>query len=166
MNVSGAVFIAIALTIGAPAMSVAQATRPGFPTTSVPALTERNSHDDDVCNVDTLRGTYVFAASGFNIVAGVAQPKAIVEVVEFNGDGTLSVPAATVSLNGAIRRSPPGLGSYTVKDDCAGSITFTGGPAFDIFVSRNAETIWMIQNNADSVFQGMATRASRGRDRR
>jgi hypothetical protein len=31
------------------------------------------------------------------IVGGVQQPKAIVEVIAFNGDGTLDVPAATVS---------------------------------------------------------------------
>ena len=88
----------------------------------------------------TLRGTYIFAASGFNIVAGVAQPKAIVEVIEFNGDGTLSVPAATLSANGVIVRPSNGIGTYTVADDCSGTILFAG-PAFDIFVSRDAEAI-------------------------
>ena len=44
----------------------------------------------------------MFSASGFNIVAGVAQPKAIIEVIEFNGDGTLSVGAVTLSVNGAM----------------------------------------------------------------
>ena len=47
---------------------------------------------DNGCTLRTLRGTYVFSASGFNIVAGVAQPKAIVEVIVFNGDGTLDGP--------------------------------------------------------------------------
>ena len=116
------------------------------------------------CGVDTLRGTYVFAARGFNIVAGVAQPKAIVEVVEFNGDGTLSVPAATVSVNGVIVRPPPSIGTYTVEYDCSGTILF-GGPAFDIFISWGADAIWMIQTNPNSVFQGTATRTSRGRER-
>ena len=49
-----------------------------------------------------------FTATGFNIVAGVAQPKAIIEVIEFNGDGTLSVGPVTVSVNGAIVRPAPG----------------------------------------------------------
>ena len=57
--------------------------------------------DPDDCTLKTLRGTYVFAATGYNIVSGIAQPKAIVEVIEFHGDGTLSVPAATRSVNGA-----------------------------------------------------------------
>jgi hypothetical protein len=40
------------------------------------------------CGEHTLRGSYVFTAHGWNIVGGVAQPKAIVEGINFNGDGT------------------------------------------------------------------------------
>ena len=69
-----------------------------------PAEAERR-----MCTERTLRGSYVFSASGFNIVGGVQQPKAIVEVIVFHGDGTLDVPAATVSLNGAIIRSIPSV---------------------------------------------------------
>ena len=117
------------------------------------------------CSVKTLRGTYVFTASGFNIVVGVAQPKAIVEVIDFNGDGTLSVPAATRSVNGVIARTlPGGIGTYAVADDCTGTIKFDG-PSFDIFISPNGEAIWMIQTNPNTVFQGTATRSSRKRDR-
>src|SRR5262245_56389444 len=55
-----------------------------------------------------LRGTFVFAAKGYNIVDGVSQPKAIIEVIVFNGDGTLTTPAFSRSLNGAISRTAPG----------------------------------------------------------
>ena len=105
MTFPGIVLAVVAVTVATPAPSNAQATRPGLPTTNVTARSEQSNHDDDVCGVNTLRGTYVFAATGFNIVAGVAQPKAIVEVIEFNGDGTLSVPAATLSANGMIVRT-------------------------------------------------------------
>ena len=64
--------------------------------------------DDEECSKATLNGLYAFHASGFNIVAGVAQPKAILEIIQFNGDGTLIVPAATVSINGVVTWSPPG----------------------------------------------------------
>ena len=60
----------------------------------------------DQLQLENAAGTYVFSATGFNIVAGVAQPKAIIEVIEFNGDGTLSVGAVTLSVNGAIYGSP------------------------------------------------------------
>ena len=118
---------------------------------------------DNDCTLKTLRGSYVFAAKGYNIfnigAAGVAQPKAIIEVINFNGDGTLSVPAATRSVNGVIARSPAGgTGSYTADSSCTGTIAFTGGPSFDIFISPNGEMLWMIQTNPDTVFQGTATR--------
>lgn len=115
---------------------------------------------DAVCSVRTLRGSYVFSATGFNIVGGVPQPKAIVEVIVFHGDGTLDVTAATVSLNGAIVRSLPSVGTYTVEDDCRGTITFNG-PTFDIFLSKGGDDISMIQTNPNTVFQGLATRTSR-----
>ena len=120
---------------------------------------------DHGCTSRTLRGTYVFSATGFNIVAGVAQPKAIVEVIHFNGDGTLSVPSATLSANGVIIRSlPGGFGTYTVEDDCTGTIAFSG-PAFDAVLSRDGDTISMIQTNPGTVFQGTAARQPRERDR-
>jgi hypothetical protein len=116
------------------------------------------AHND--CTLKTLRGTYVFAASGYNIdpVLG-ALPKAIVEVIDFNGDGTLSVPAATRSVNGVIVRSTPGgTGSYTVEAGCTGTIQFlpVPGPSYDIFISRNHK-LWMIQTTSGTVFQGTAT---------
>ena len=162
MKFPGTILALAAVAIAAPALSNAQASRPGPPTPIAQASSEKSNHDDDVCGLRTLRGTYVFTATGFNIVAGVAQPKAIIEVVEFNGDGTLSVPAATVSVNGVIVRPPPSIGTYTVENDCSGAILFNG-PTFDIVISLGADEIWMIQTNTNSVFQGMATRTSRGR---
>jgi len=111
------------------------------------------------CTLRTLRGSYVFSATGFNIVGGVQQPKAIVEVIAFNGDGTLDVRAATVSLNGVIMRSLPGVGTYTVGDNCLGTITFNG-PTYDTFLSKDGNYISMIQTNPNTVFQGLATRTS------
>jgi hypothetical protein len=116
--------------------------------------------EERACTVQTLRGSYVFSASGFNIVGGVQQPKAIVEVIAFNGDGTLDVLAATVSLNGVIIRSLPSAGTYTMEDNCSGTITLNG-PTFDMFLSKDGDDISMIQTNPNTVFQGLATRTSR-----
>ena len=116
---------------------------------------------DNDCSLKTLRGSYVFAATGYNIVAGVAQPVSIVEIIDFNGDGTLSVPAATLSLNGVIVRVPPGVtGSYRVEKDCKGTIAFSSGQSLDIFISPEGRTLWMIQTNSNTVLQGTATRVS------
>jgi hypothetical protein len=129
------------------------------------------AHDDDddtnACNSFTLHGLYVFTASGFNIVSGGPQPKAIVELIDFHPGGTLTVPAATVSINGAISRSAPGgTGTYTLGADCTGTLLFgtqaNPGPAYDLFVAFKGSQIQMIQTGPGSpVFQGSAERVSR-----
>src|SRR6266498_5124792 len=53
------------------------------------------------CSAQTLRGSYVFNPHGFNIVNGAAQPIAVFEGIDFNGNGTLTVPFATVSVYSA-----------------------------------------------------------------
>jgi hypothetical protein len=113
------------------------------------------------CGVYTLHGSYLFATHGWNIVGGVAQPKAIVEGINFNGDGTLVSPFATVSINGTIIRSSGGVGTYTVEADCTGTLSFTGGPSFDIFVDASGRQLWMIQTGpaaVPAVFEGTVTR--------
>jgi hypothetical protein len=99
------------------------------------------------------------------LIAGVVVPKAIIEVIDFNGDGTLAVAGATRSVNGVISRSLPSVGTYTVTDDCVGTITFAG-PTFDIFISPRGNQFWLIQTNPDNVFQGSATRTLRDPDDR
>lgn len=111
------------------------------------------------CGVYTLHGSYLFTAHGWNIVGGVAQPKAIVEGIDFNGDGTLVSPFATVSINGTILHSSGSLGTYTVNADCTGTLSFTSGPSFDIFVDAGGRQLWMIQTGPGSpVFEGTVTR--------
>jgi hypothetical protein len=113
------------------------------------------------CRLETLRGSYLFAANGFNIVGGVAQPKAIHEGIEFNGDGTLTVPSVTLSVNGNVSHPPGAPGDYTVEADCRGTIVFSSGQTFDTVVGLNGETVWMFQTNPNTVFQGTATRLER-----
>ena len=68
-------------------------------------------------SVATLDGMYIFSASGHIIPgAGPAQPKAIVEWIRFNGDGTLSVAGATRSLNGVIAQIPCEFPGGKVED--------------------------------------------------
>jgi hypothetical protein len=126
--------------------------------------TARADDEGKACGPRTLHGRYVFAASGFTIVAvnGVeqSQPKAIIEIIDFHGDETLSVVGATRSVNGAVATSPPSVGTYTVNAECTGSIMFAAPPfpTFDIAVEPRGDGLWMIQTNQGSVFQGTATR--------
>jgi len=118
--------------------------------------------DAGTCRTDQLSGLYVFSATGYIIVAGVPQPKAIIELIDFHGDGNLTVAGATRSINGIITQVPPGgTGTYTMTESCVGSLTFSGGPSFDIFMAPRGDDMWMIQTNANNVLQGNVTRVSR-----
>lgn len=115
------------------------------------------------CHERALNGLYLFSASGFTTINGVLQPKAIAELIRFNGDGTVSVPpgGATVSIAGNVMRSPGGAGTYTVNADCIGTLAFANGPQFDIFVAPRGDDLWMVQTNPGNVFQGNVTRIGR-----
>ena len=65
-----------------------------------------HADQDKKCHLGTLRGSYVLAANGYNIVNGAAQPKTIIELIDFDGDGTLSVPGATRNVNNNISSGP------------------------------------------------------------
>ena len=118
------------------------------------------------CGVDTLRGLYLFSATGFIIPAAPApaQPKAIVEFFRLNGDGTIDGRAATRSLNGVIGQFPdqsgPG-GSYTVASSRYELIEAAWAPSRSpagrtlICSSRStARRLWMIQTDAGNVLPG------------
>ena len=123
------------------------------------------------CAPGMLNGLYVFTATGFTIPPppAPAQPQAIVELIRFNGDGSVSVPSVSLSVNGTIVVLPPGgTGTYTIadlvpKDDaCIGNITFAsaGTPSLNFVVSNDTRTIWLIRRDSTFVFQGAATRLS------
>ncbi len=130
--------------------------------------------DDQQCGAQRLNGLYVFSAAGYNIVGGVTVPKALVEVIEFNGDRTLDTPGVTVSIDGNLL--PPGhpgpgssghydLGIASAGGFCIGAVTFNDGNQFDLYLSPNGNEGWMIQTNAifatGAVFQGKLERVPR-----
>ena len=123
------------------------------------------------CSDATLDGLYVFGASGFSIVSGVAQPRAVVEFIRFNGDGTLSNPAVTISINGAIFRGggPGQAGTYSIESNCTGSLAFgPPGPTFDLYVAPSGSQAHMMFTGGPvpvlgvvpGVLQGIAERVS------
>jgi hypothetical protein len=136
---------------------------------AVSGVARANDDEEDgkPCSNATLHGLYVFSASGFNIVAGVAQPKALVELIRFDGDGILTAPKVTVSINGTIVRSSGTLATYTVGPDCTGTLKFIDAlaPAYDLFVVFKGSEIHLIQTgqnfNGLPVIQGRAERVSR-----
>ena len=106
------------------------------------------------CRLTTLKGSYVFTATGVNIVNGVAVPKAIIELIDFHGDGTLTVRGGTLNVNGAPSAIQPGTGDYTLGEDCTGTVVFIPGPRFNTVFEADGKNGWMIQTLPSGVFQG------------
>ncbi len=134
----------------------------------VAQASDDDRHDDRrfECSAATLRGLYVFSATGFNITpTGVALPKAITLGLRFNGDGTLTVATATIVVNGAVVPFPPNFaGSYAVESDCSGRLQF-GPNVFNLIVALSGRDTYMNQTGnappALGVLQGRAHRVSR-----
>jgi len=119
--------------------------------------------DGPACSDHTLRGSYLFSATGFGPTPSGTplQPKAIVESIVFNGDGTLTVTKATVSFAGQILTFPGGTGTYDLGEQCTGVLTFSNGLTFDIYADPNGDLVKMIQTNPGNVLQGNVSRVSR-----
>jgi hypothetical protein len=116
---------------------------------------------DQRCRDQKINGLYIFSASGFVSIAGTMAPKAIVEMIRFNGDGTLSTPGLTLAVNGNVFRVPVGnSGTYALEASCVGTILFADGIAFDMYATPGGAELSMIQTNTGNVFQGTAKRVS------
>jgi hypothetical protein len=127
-----------------------------------PAAAEGDTRE---CSAATLSGSYLFTGSGWSAATGTWSPKAIVEYIRLNGDGTLTVLAATVANpagNGAVIQFPPGgTGTYVLDPECTGTLAFGSGPAFTLVASPKGDDFWMIQTNPNNVLQGNVKRLAR-----
>jgi hypothetical protein len=112
------------------------------PGTSATARAEADRH----CNVGMLRGLYVWTFDGYENFGGDLVPKAIMQGLWFNGDGTTFNPFGTVNIGGTIIiDATGGVGTYTVAADCTSTLSITGGPSFNIYVGPGAQRVWTTQ---------------------
>jgi hypothetical protein len=122
------------------------------------------------CRVDQLRGLYLFSATGYTRANQEAPwvPKAILELLRINGDGTLTTPWVTVANpfgnTGLIVDRVGNPGTYSVNDDCTGLMQFADGNIFRLYVSPRGDEFWMIQTTglggSLNVFQGKVARVA------
>jgi hypothetical protein len=127
---------------------------------------------DPKCKAEHLNGRYVFASTGFTRAPNSAPgtpwvPKAIAEIIDFNGDGTLTTPGLTAANPfgdlGNILQPPSGApGVYSINDDCSGTVQFfdANNVTYKIYLDGpKADRIWLIQiNPANNVFSATAKR--------
>jgi hypothetical protein len=114
-----------------------------------------------VCTLATLRGRYVFDATGYNIVNGSPVPKTVVDFLTFRGDGSLTSIATAVVGGNIVAKHAPGIGSYTVNDDCTGTLTDARGFTFDLFIAPNGGRFHMIETVTGQMLAGEARKVSR-----
>jgi len=102
--------------------------------------------DGQVCSVHMLRGLYLWTFDGYQNVGGNLVPKAVMQGLQFNGDGTTFNTFGTVNIGGfIIIDATGGVGTYTVNPDCTGTLTITNGPSFNIYVGPAAQKVWTTQ---------------------
>ena len=114
---------------------------PGTPAT---ARAEADRH----CSVGMLRGLYLWTFDGYANLGGNLVPKAVMQGLQFNGDGTTFNPFGTVNIGGTIIFDAGGFsGTYTVAADCTGTLSPAPGiaPTFNIYVGPGAQQVWTLE---------------------
>jgi hypothetical protein len=110
------------------------------------SATVRAAADAQVCSVGTLKGLYLWTFDGYANFGGNLVPKAVMQGLQFHGDGTTFNPFGTVNIGGTIIiDATGGVGVYTVAPDCTGTISITDGPSFNMYVGPGAQQIWTTQ---------------------
>src|SRR6266853_333587 len=66
------------------------------------SATARAAADGQVCSVHMLRGLYLWTFDGYQNFGGNPVPKALLQGLQFNGNGTVTVPFGTANIGGTI----------------------------------------------------------------
>jgi len=120
--------------------------------------------DGQVCSVHMLKGLDLWTFDGYaNLPGGNLVPKAVMQGLQFNGDGTTFNTFGTVNIGGSIIiDATGGVGTYTVAADCTGTISITNGPSFNMYVGPGAQKVWTLETSPSpaglGVSVGTATR--------
>jgi hypothetical protein len=106
------------------------------------------------CSVATLKGTYLFAQNGVEIKGNEQRPFALAGFDVFDGNGEVK-GVASGNFNGEVFRKDPFTGTYTVKANCTGTVTFRGvGGATtqgDIFIAPDGSKFAFVGTDPESV---------------
>jgi hypothetical protein len=105
------------------------------------------------CSKATLKGTYLFAQNGVEIKGNDQRPFALAGYDVFDGNGEVK-GVASGNSNGKVFRKEPFTGTYTVKANCTGTVTFTGGAAAsqgDIFIAPDGSKFAFVRTDPEDV---------------
>jgi len=112
------------------------------------------------CSNATLEGTYLFAADGVQIKGDEQLPFANAGYDVFDGNGKVK-DVFSQNINGKITRHESGSGTYTVKANCTGTLTFGSGTRYDTFIAPDGSQLTFVQTKpSEDVSAGFEQRGS------
>jgi hypothetical protein len=120
------------------------------------SATARAAAGAQVCSVGKLNGLYLWTLDGYANLGGNLVPKAVMQGIQFNGDGTTYGPFCTVNIGGTILIDVSGsVGTYTVAADWTGTLSITDGPSFNIYVGPGAQQVWTTETSPNPAGIGL-----------
>jgi hypothetical protein len=96
------------------------------------------------CSKATLHGTYLFAQDGVGIGGNDHAPFAIAGMEKYDGNGKAQA-VISANFNGDVVRHESISGTYTVKANCTGTVTYGPTEALDVFIAPNGSMFTFVQ---------------------
>jgi hypothetical protein len=108
------------------------------------------------CSVATLEGRYLFAQNGVEIKGNDQRPFAIAGYDVFDGNGEVK-GVASGNFNGETFRNDRFTGTYSVKANCTGTVTFKDGAATqgDVFIAPDGSMFAFVRTTPEDVAAGI-----------
>src|SRR5215211_5016826 len=108
------------------------------------------------CSEATLKGTYLFAQNGVEIKGNDQRPFAIAGYDVFDGNGEVK-GVASGNFNGETFRNDRFSGTYSVKANCTGTVTFKDGAATqgDMFIAPDGSMFAFVRTTPEDVAAGI-----------
>jgi hypothetical protein len=113
---------------------------------------DENASSRAKCSEATLKGTYLFAQNGVEIKGDEQRPFALAGFDVFDGNGEVK-GVDSGNFNGEVFRNDRFTGTYTVKANCTGTVTFRDGGAIhgDIFIAPDGSKFAFVRTDPESV---------------
>ena len=106
------------------------------------------------CSEATLDGTYLFAEDGVLLTDNDQVPFALAGYQVYNGKGKVK-GVQSGNFGGEVFRKESFTGTYTVKADCTGTVTYGPTEALDVFIAPNGSMFTFVQiKPSDAVTSG------------
>ena len=104
------------------------------------------------CSEATLDGTYLFAEDGVLLTGNDQVPFALAGYQVYNGNGKVR-GVQSGNFGGEVFRKDPFTGTYTVKANCTGTVTFRDGDAIhgDIFIAPDGSKFAFVRTDREDV---------------